>query len=97
MTLSPLAASNPVGTPANVTLRAVDGAGQPVASLTVTFRVVSGPDAGRTGQATTDTNGQALFTLTSPTPGTDTLEASLILQGGGTQASKPATVTWTPR
>jgi RHS repeat-associated protein len=95
LALSPPAASNPVGTPANLTLRAVDGTGQPVASLTVTFRVVSGPDAGRTGQGTTDTTGQALFTLTSSTSGTDTLEASLILQGGGAQASNQATVTWT--
>src|SRR5262249_21616635 len=81
--------------PTNATVQATDSAGQPIANLAVTFRVTAGPDTGKTGQITTGADGKALFAWTSRTVGTDTLEADLTLQGGGTLASNPATVTWT--
>ncbi|HEY2739290.1 MAG TPA: Ig-like domain-containing protein, partial [Thermoanaerobaculia bacterium] len=94
LTLSPATAAHGVGTVADLTLRASDSSGQPVQGLAVTFRVASGPNAGRIGHGITDANGQAGFSLTSNAAGTDTLDAELILLGGGTQASNPATVTW---
>jgi len=95
LALSPATAAQAVGTAANATAQATDSAGQPVANLTVTFRVTAGPDAGRTAQIATGPDGKALFAWTSRTVGTDTLEAHLTLQGGGTLASNPVTVTWT--
>jgi RHS repeat-associated protein len=93
--LSPPTATNPVGNPYNATLQATDGAGQPVANLIVTFRVTSGPNAGRTGHGTTGANGQAVFPYTSTAAGTDTLEATITLQGGNTLASNQVTAVWT--
>jgi RHS repeat-associated protein len=95
LVLSPPTATNPVGNPYNATLQATDGAGQPVANLIVTFRVTNGPNAGRTGQGTTGANGQAIFSFTSTIAGTDTLEATINLQGGNTLASNQVTATWT--
>jgi RHS repeat-associated protein len=95
LTLSPATATRSVGTVADFTLRAVDASGQPVQNLAVTFRVASGPNTGRIGHGITDANGQAGFSLTSNASGTDILDAELILLGGGTQASNPATATWT--
>ncbi|HEX3126417.1 MAG TPA: carboxypeptidase regulatory-like domain-containing protein [Thermoanaerobaculia bacterium] len=95
LVLSPPTATNPVGNIYNATLLATDGAGQPVANLIVTFRITSGPNAGRTGQGTTGTNGQAVFPYTSTAAGTDTLEATITLQGGNTLASNPVTAIWT--
>jgi hypothetical protein len=41
----------------------------------VYFHVTDGPNAGAGGTGVTDANGQATFTWTSSTPGTDTIEA----------------------
>jgi RHS repeat-associated protein len=95
LALSPASASQPIGTPYNTTLQVTDNGGQPVSNLTVTFRVTSGPDAGRTGRGTTGTDGKTLFTYTTKDAGTDILEADLLLQNGGTLASNRVTMTWT--
>jgi RHS repeat-associated protein len=95
LVLSPPTATNPVGNPYNSTLQATDGSGQPVANLIATFRITSGPNAGRTGRGTTGANGQAVFPYTSTIAGTDTLEATITLQGGNTLASNQVTAVWT--
>ncbi|HEX3529965.1 MAG TPA: carboxypeptidase regulatory-like domain-containing protein, partial [Thermoanaerobaculia bacterium] len=95
LTLTPASATHALGTVADFLVRATDAAGQPVQGLAVTFRVASGPNAGRIGHGITDANGQAGFSLSSAAPGTDTLDVELILLGGGIQASNPATITWT--
>ncbi|MEA2695148.1 MAG: type secretion system secreted protein VgrG, partial [Acidobacteriota bacterium] len=94
LALSPGTASQGLGTPYNATLAATDNAGQPVPDLTVSFRVTAGPDAGKTGQGTTGADGRTVFSFTSKTAGTDTLEADLTLEGGGTLASNAVTTTW---
>jgi RHS repeat-associated protein len=91
LTLSPLAVAQPLGSTATVTARLTDGAHRPVANAPVTFQVVNGPDAGKTGQAVTDAAGQAAFALTGTGQGADTLQATA---PGGT-VSNLATVTWT--
>jgi RHS repeat-associated protein len=95
LTLSPLQASQSVGSAYNAALVATDSSGHAVANLTVAFQIATGPNAGKTGQGTTDGNGQALFTYTSTIQGTDTLTAAIGLAGGATLASNPVTATWT--
>jgi RHS repeat-associated protein len=95
LALSPPSATQAVGTPYNATLLATDGSNQPVAGLTVTFRIASGPNAGKTAQQTTGANGQTLYSYTSATAGTDTLTASIGLQGGNSLSATPVTATWT--
>lgn len=41
------------------------------------FRIVSGPNAGRTGQAVTDTQGNARFSYTGDAQGGDVVQASI--------------------
>ena len=94
--LGPDTAMNPVGTSHTVTATVVDSLGQPVSGLTVTFNVISGPNAGISGSAVTDTNGHASFTYTGlGGPGTDQIQASFVDATGNTVASNIVTKTWT--
>jgi hypothetical protein len=91
LALSPLTASFPLGSSATVTALLTDGAHQPVANAPVTFQVVNGPDAGKTGQTVTDATGQATFTLTGSGQGADAIQATAT----GGPVSNLVTVTWT--
>ncbi len=95
ITLTPANATNPVGTNHTITAT-VAGTGDPVPNRNVNFTVVSGPNAGLTGSAITDSNGHASFTYTSNSPGTDTIQASFENSQGVTVISSPVTKTWTP-
>jgi RHS repeat-associated protein len=95
LALSPPSATQAVGTPYNATLLATDGSNQPVAGLTVTFQIASGPNAGKTARQTTGANGQTLYSYTSTAAGTDTLTAGIGLQGGNALSATPVTATWT--
>ncbi|HZF07956.1 MAG TPA: carboxypeptidase regulatory-like domain-containing protein [Thermoanaerobaculia bacterium] len=95
LSLTPAIATQAVGTPYNATLLATDGAGHPVANLTVTFQIGSGPNTGRTAQGTTNAAGQSVFTYTSTLPGSDLLAASITLQGGAALTSNQVTANWT--
>lgn len=61
----------------------------------VTFRVVSGPNAGLTSSVLTNSSGQASFAYMSSVPGTDTIEASFVNSQGATVTSNQVTKTWT--
>lgn len=74
--LTPVSGSNPVGSPYTFTTKVQDGDGNPITDQPVTFTVLSGPNAGMTGSATTDTNGDATFTYASALSGTDTVQVS---------------------
>ncbi|MCS6804773.1 MAG: Ig-like domain-containing protein [Blastocatellia bacterium] len=88
-TLTPTTATNQAGSMHTVTATVTNG-GSPLPGVTVNFSVTAGPNAGTTGSATTDTNGQATFTYTSNgSVGTDTITAS------GTVMSVPFTCTAT--
>jgi hypothetical protein len=95
LSLAPVSATQAVGTVYNATLTATDGGGLPVANLAVTFQVTGGPNAGRGAQQTTDVHGQTVYTYTSTTSGSDTLQATIGLQGGSSLSSNPVTATWT--
>ena len=75
LALTPKTATNNVGTNHTVTAT-VSKEGNPVAGNTVTFKVTSGPNAGKTGTGITDANGRATFTYAGTGgAGTDTIEA----------------------
>ncbi|MCM2310290.1 MAG: dockerin type I domain-containing protein [Steroidobacteraceae bacterium] len=89
--LSPATATNPVGTSHTVTAFTQAANGAPVPGVTIEFRVVSGPNAGKTGTGSTGADGKVSFTYTDTAgPGTDTIQAFI----GTTLASNQVTKTW---
>ena len=76
--LSPVAATNPVGTDHTVTALVVTDLGDPVVGRQVDFEVLTGPNAGATGSDVTDANGEATFTYAGNVVGTDTIQASCL-------------------
>ena len=92
--LDPAAATDTIGTNQTETATVVDNTATPKAGVTVTFNVISGPDAGTTGTGTTNASGQATFTFSDTTvPGVDTVVASFT-DTGGTHNSNQSLITW---
>lgn len=91
LTLSPYTATRPIGTTQAFTAHTSDLAGHNVVGDVVHFVVTSGPDAGQTADVTTNSSGNAAFTVTNtpPTVGKDTVKAT----DGALSAT--STVTWT--
>jgi hypothetical protein len=82
-------ATSPAGTH-TVTATTEAENGSPIPGVTVTFRVVSGPNAGATGAGNTGANGQTTFTYTdNGGPGTDNIQAFV-----GTIASNVVVMNW---
>ncbi|WP_405242524.1 Ig-like domain-containing protein [Lentisalinibacter salinarum] len=74
--LTPFTATNPVGTDHTVTATAESANDSPIPGTTIEFEVISGPNAGASGSAVTNGDGEASFTYTSDgTPGTDNIQA----------------------
>ena len=94
--LVPISASNPVGSQHTVTATVQDDLGNPIVGRDVTFTIVSGPHAGQMGTDTTDANGQATFTYTGTSEGTDVIEATMVDSQGNTVTSNQVTKEWTP-
>ena len=94
-TLSPASGTSPVGTPYTLTTKVQDSNGTPIANQAVTFTVLSGPDAGVQGNATTDTTGSASFTYSGASAGEDTVQVSFTDPDGNHVVSNTATVDWT--
>ncbi len=76
ITLSPQSATNTLGQNHTVTATVRDPLNNPIVGRLVNFTITSGPNAGNTGSATTDAIGNATFTYTSQTVGTDEIQAS---------------------
>jgi hypothetical protein len=93
LTLSPLTATNPIGTPHTVTATLLVN-NQPVQGEEITFEVTAGPNVGTTGTDFTDANGEATFTYTGFTAGTDTIQASFIDVKGNQQFSNTVEKIW---
>ncbi len=97
ITLTPITATNNIGTSHTVTAKVTDVLGSPIPGVLVTFNVISGPNAGATGTGTTDANGQATFTYQDAGgAGTDVIEASFVNQQGQTVTSNRAEKIWSP-
>jgi hypothetical protein len=90
LSLAPASQSDQVGDTATVTATLTNGCGSPLQGASVAFNVKSGT----TGSGTTDANGQASFSYSSLTPGTDTVEAS-VSNPAGTITSNDVRVNWT--
>ncbi len=95
ITLAPTTQSAGTGTAQTLTATVADGSGNPLTGTIVTFNVVSGPNAGQTAPANSDSTGHAAFTDTSATAGTDTVQASFVDSAGTTRTSNQAQVTFT--
>ena len=93
--LAPPTQSHNVGETATVTATVVDADNNGQPGITVTFSVLSGPDAGQTGSATTDSSGNASFSYVCGAVGTDTVEASFTDSFGGVHHSNDVTVQCT--
>jgi hypothetical protein len=93
LTLSPAAATNPVGSTHTVTAT-VATADERVPGVTVHFTVTGSDSA--TGVCTTDANGQCDFTYTGPElPGADLIEAWADSNGNGAEDAGEPTATAT--
>src|SRR5258708_473152 len=95
LTLSPTTTTQIVGQQVTETALLLDGSGNGISNSPVTFNVTSGPDAGQTGSANTDTTGHASFTYTGAGVGTDTVVASATVTSVGTFQSNQTSVIWT--
>ena len=87
--LAPVSATNPVGSQHTVNATVQDDLGNPIVDYDVNFTIVSGPHVGLTGTDVTDANGQATWSYTGTTAGTDTIVAT-----GATETSNNASKTW---
>lgn len=94
LSLTPANASGSGGSSVTVTARLKDANGSPLANVLVDFQAVSGPNAGQTGQAVTDTLGNARFTYLGTAQGADVVHASVTNASGATVVSNDATVAW---
>ena len=84
-----------VGSTHTVTAALEDSVGDPIAGASVDFEVTSGPNVDKTATATTDTAGVAAFDLTSPVQGTDSVTATVTVDGQ--QKTATYSVQWLRR
>jgi hypothetical protein len=92
--LGPAAATNNVGTSHTVTATVQNDNGAPIVERDVTFEIISGPHAGTKSTVATNENGQAVFTYTGTSTGTDVIVASFIDSHQQKQTSAEVTKTW---
>lgn len=92
--LSPGSAVNDIGTSHTVTATVLDATGSPIEGRDVTFEVTSGPNVGQGATVSTDANGEATFTYTGATVGTDTIEATMVDNTQTVLTSNQVTKKW---
>lgn len=89
--LSPATATNPVGTNHTVTAFAQAANDVPVPGVTIDFKVLLGPNSGKTGTGTTGADGKTTFTYHDDGgAGTDTIQAFI----GATISSNQVLKIW---
>jgi hypothetical protein len=96
LALGPATQTDDVGTAATFRATLTNSCGDPLQSVTITFTVQSGPDAGLTETATTDANGVATFSYTGSSTGTD-IAIETTANPAGTITSNTVTVIWQKR
>jgi hypothetical protein len=95
LSLQPASQTVEVGDTATLVAHLVNGCGDGLGGALVDFTVAGGPNAGVSGAAPTDTNGDATFAYSGSTVGTDVVVASTT-NPAGTIASNNALVNWVP-
>jgi len=95
LSLAPATQSPAIGTSATVTASLTCGS-TALQGASVDFSVTTGPNAGTTGSAVTDQNGNAVFSYVGNTPGTDTVVASTT-NPAGIITSNTVHVVWAKR
>ncbi len=93
--LSPASGNGSVGSQYALTSVVQDDDGNPFEGKVVSFMVVSGPNAGQSGSATSDAAGRANFSYSGTSTGTDFIEASFVNTAGETVTSNQASIEWT--
>lgn len=96
LSLAPATQTDAIGTSATVTAHLENSCGTALQGAQIDFAVQSGPNAGKTGSATTDQNGNAPFSYTGAALGTDTDVASTT-NPAGTITSNTVKVVWQQR
>jgi hypothetical protein len=94
ITLSPSAGTNKVGESHTVTAAVQGEHGEPIEGTPVDFKISEGPNAGLTGEGTTNSAGKASFTYSSSKSGTDTIVASYTNANKATFESNTVTEAW---
>jgi RHS repeat-associated protein/uncharacterized repeat protein (TIGR01451 family) len=92
--LSPDGTITEVGGTLAMTAQVNDAAGQPLPNALVTFKVLSGPEAGMSATAVSDVQGRAVFSYSGASAGTDMVQATLTNASGGTLLSNQVTANW---
>ncbi|MBS2539061.1 Ig-like domain-containing protein [Catenulispora sp. NF23] len=93
LSLAPPQQELAVGSQASVTANYVNSCGDPLQGAPIAFKVSAGPNDGLTGTGTTDAAGNATFSYTSTTSGTDTVGSSTS-NPAGTVSSNNVSVIW---
>jgi hypothetical protein len=93
LTLAPPTQTHYVGQQATVTATLDNTCGGAIEGANVAFDDLTGPDIGLTGSGITDANGQATFTYTGKTVGTDTWDSDVV-NPAGTITSNTVNVIW---
>ncbi len=96
ISLAPDTQTQTLGSDATVTATITNSCGTPLQGVLITFAVVSGPNAGTQQSVTSGPDGTAMFSYTSSTTGTDTVQA-LVTNPAGTFGSNDVTVNWIQR
>ncbi len=93
--LEPNTGENVIGDTHTLTATLKDDSGNPVPNVTVTFKIISGPNTGTIGTAATNTAGVATIGYTSSVTGTDTIQATFVDPATGDPgSSNPVTKDW---
>lgn len=96
LNLGPATQTDTVGSSATITATLTNSCGQPLQGAKVDFSVQSGPNAGTTDSLVTDQNGNAVFSYTGASPGTD-IDVVATTNPAGTISSNTVTVVWQKR
>ncbi|HVK37279.1 MAG TPA: hypothetical protein VNA88_02010 [Candidatus Kapabacteria bacterium] len=94
ISIEPLTATGATGTDHTLTATVTED-DVAVMGASVTFTVISGPNAGATSTSSTDDGGQTTWTFSSALTGTDLIRASFVDGDGTTQTSDVAEMVWT--
>jgi hypothetical protein len=94
--VTPSAATNRVGETHTVTATVWVNNGSRLSGITVTFKIIAGPNTGLTGTGVTNSNGEAKFSWTSTLTGHDWLNATATSPFDGTTIHGEAWKEWIP-